>query len=102
MGLILSVLALQTAMPILIRCSRRSRTGKGSTTATSQYNPASITLLAEIIKCMLAFGLIYRAAVLRKQQSGADGARQPLLDANDRFVSSILRLRWVPLDLSNG
>ena len=57
----MSVLFLQTASPLLIRHTRRLNTDE-----TSPYHPASVTLLAELCKVLVAFGSIYRT--IRGQQ----------------------------------
>jgi len=60
----MSVLFLQTALPLLIRQTRRQHTYE-----SSNYHPASVTLLAELCKCLVAFGFTYRIG--RRQQPEA-------------------------------
>lgn len=81
----LSVLFLQTTIPLLIRHSRRP-----TTDGSPPYHPASVTLLAELCKCLAAFGFIYRAT--KRQQPKA--SRWEALGAAGRtFTAAIWRLR---------
>jgi len=52
----ISILFLQTAIPLLIRHTRHPNTSE-----SSLYHPASITLWAELFKCLVAFGYLYSA-----------------------------------------
>lgn len=97
----LSVLVLQTSVPLLIRLSRKFRHDGGA-----GYLPASITLLAELAKCVLAFGFMVKAnldlarqqpAMAQQATAGSGGGRVGLLGGiamtARRFVGAIGDLR---------
>ena len=81
----LSVLALQTTIPLLIRHTRRP-----TTDGSPQYHPASVTLLAELCKCLAAFGFIYHATKWQQPKATRLAA---LGMAGRKFTGAIWRLR---------
>ncbi len=80
----LSVLFLQTTMPLLIRHTR-----KPSADGSPQYHPASVTLLAELVKCLTAFAFICR--ITRRQRPTAS-VRDTVKEAGQRFTRAIWRM----------
>jgi len=81
----LSVLALQTTIPLLIRHTRRP-----TTDGSPQFQPASVTLLAELCKFLAAFGFIYRAT---KRQHPKGTRLAALGMAGRKFTGATWRLR---------
>lgn len=90
MYLPVSVLVLQTAVPLLIRLSRKYRpAGSGSS-----YLPASITLLAEALKCLVAFAFMARARGRRMR-----GHRRSTLPWGEVVLATAKRFREAVVEL---
>lgn len=86
----LAVLFLQTGMPLLIRHTRKS-------SAKELYHPASLTLLAEVTKCVVAFGFMYAEArydqLVLHQRGGFASVRKAVWETGRRFLAAVWRLR---------
>jgi hypothetical protein len=100
----LAVLFLQTTIPLLIRHTRKH--DPNAQPPVVLYHPASVTLLAEVTKCVGAFVFMYRQTRRAlQQQRGGGRARgivsmhKALWETGRRFVAAIWRLRWVEVRL---
>ena len=92
-GVPFAVLTLQTTMPLLIRYSQRRATG--GKLGAAPYNPASVTLLAEIAKCVVGL-ILYTVALEHRRGPGEEGKKRILLvEAARLFASATWRLRCV-------
>ena len=94
----LAVLFLQTGMPLLIRHTRKS-------SAEDLYHPASLTLLAEVTKCIVAFAFMYAEArreqqLLLHQRGGFASVRKAVWETGRRFLAAVWRLRCARIHCS--
>lgn len=97
-----AVLFLQTSMPLLIRHTRRQDLDPNAAQPTEElYHPASVTLLAELTKCVAAFGFMFGDTRRQLQHARGGGltssTRKALCETGRRFWSAIWRLRCVEL-----
>jgi hypothetical protein len=88
MALPLAVLGLQTALPIMIRLSRSLRPP-----GTASYNPGSLTLMAELLKCSASLACMSyvsaSAGVVKPQHTGTIFG--PTVQ---RFARAAVKQRW--------
>ena len=75
-----SMLALQTAVPLLIRLSRKQ--------GSQSYHPASVTLVAELLKSALAMSFM-----LRSSGWGRKSPVDAVQDTAKRFAVALQKLR---------
>lgn len=97
-ALAFAVLALQTCIPLLIRHTRKQ--DPTAQTPVVLYHPASVTLFAEVTKCLGAFLCMYREtreALQRQQQQQqhrgpAPSVQRALVETGRRFLAAVWRL----------
>lgn len=87
-----AVLFLQTSMPLLIRHTRK---GSADAPPVELYHPASLTLLAELTKCVVAFSFMYAEARRDHQRGGLASVRAAVWETRRRFLAAVWRLRCV-------